>query len=302
MPIQAQCCGLAVMFVLLYFYNRQKQVNLRTGKAYWRMFCMVFISLGLDILSCVAIVNMDNLPLWLVKIICKAYLVSFSAVAGFILQYIGSAILVTKKQYYHMIFIFSLAAVIGIFAVIVSPINIFLDRQTNNLYTYGPAVWVTYIFSAVTTLVVLVWVIVKWKKLAKDRCEGVLISVMLIIIAAAIQFFNNQLLVVGFAMTLCMAVLYLKLENPGYNIDNQTGLFNQNAFELYVTQLYNNNSEFAVIDILYDSSTLNTLREDSIFDETLNYLATIPDNLVFKGSGNEILFFGGGRSEISARA
>lgn len=289
MPIQVQCCGLAVMFVLLFFYNRQKQVNLSTGKAYWRMFCMVFISLGLDILSCIAIVNMDNLPLWLVKIICKAYLVSFSAVAGFILQYIGAAILVSKKQYYHMIFIFSLVAVIGIFAIIVSPVNIFLDRKTNNLYTYGPSVWVTYIFSAVTTLVVLVWIIVNWKKLAKDRREAVLISIVLIIIAAAVQFFNNKLLVVGFAMTLCLAVLYLKLENPGYNIDNQTGLFNQNAFELYVTQLYNNKSDFAVIDILYDSSTLNTLREDSILNETLNYLETIPDNLVFKGSGNEIL-------------
>ena len=92
MSIQVQCCGIAVMLVLLYFYRSQKQVNLRTERAYWRMFCAVFVSIALDIISCIVIANMDRLPKLFVEFMCKTYLASFAAIAGFILQYIGSDI------------------------------------------------------------------------------------------------------------------------------------------------------------------------------------------------------------------
>ena len=52
---------------------------------------------------------------------------------------------------------------------------------------------------------------------------GVIAWLIIWCIAAATQFLNNRLLVVGFASVLGILVTYLILENPVSNIDADTG-------------------------------------------------------------------------------
>ncbi len=69
MPIQIQCCGLLLMLILLYFYKSQKTIKLNTEKAFWNSFRMTFVSIILDILSCIAIRYREFLPDIAVKLI-----------------------------------------------------------------------------------------------------------------------------------------------------------------------------------------------------------------------------------------
>lgn len=289
MSIQVQCCGIAVMLVLLYFYRSQKQVNLRTERAYWRMFCAVFVSIALDIISCIVIANMDRLPKLFVEFMCKTYLASFAAIAGFILQYIGSDIYAVKERYRKMLIRYSVCSVIGVAAVYILPIKYFFDPESERLYTYGPSVIATYVFSGGTIATVFFRIFYSWNKMTKRRRDGVLIGVGIILTAAVIQFFNNQLLIIGFSVSICMVVLYLKLENPGYNIDTRTGLFNQNAFALYTSQLYENHNDFSLIEIVYEHDSCRSMCVDELLTEAVNYLLSFPHILAFKTVGSELI-------------
>ncbi len=292
MSITVQCCGIAVMLILLYFYKSQKKVSLGTERAYFRLFCMAFFSIVLDILSCFAITNIETLPPWLTELSCKSYLVSFVGLAGFILQYIGSDIIPIHKQYVKMIIIYSVFGVISAAIVYALPINYFIDREEGTLYTYGQACTATYIFAALTFFAIFFMLFRSWNKIAKRRREGILIGIGIIFIAAVVQFLNAKLLLLGFSFALCMVVLYLKLENPGYNIDSRTGLFNQNAFQLYASQAYTNKSDFSLIEIIYISnSQSNKMDEDEVLNEVMSYLASVPGTLAFKGVGNEVFIY-----------
>lgn len=292
MSITVQCCGIAVMLILLYFYKSQKKVSLGTERAYFRLFCMAFFSIVLDILSCFAITNIDTLPPWLTELSCKSYLVSFVGLAGFILQYIGSDIIPIHKQYVKMIIIYSVFGVISAAIVYALPINYFIDREEGTLYTYGQACTATYIFAALTFFAIFFMLFRSWNKTAKRRREGILIGIGIIFIAAVIQFLNAKLLLLGFSFALCMVVLYLKLENPGYNIDSRTGLFNQNAFQLYASQAYSNKSDFSLIEIIYISnSQSNKMDEEEVLNEVMSYLVSVPGTLAFKGVGNEVFIY-----------
>ena len=99
MPIQVQCCGLLIMFILLHFYRSQKTIKLNTERAFWRSFVVTLICIAFDILSCAVISNRDILPDLSVKFISKTYLVTLVFEAFFALHYICTDIYHNKTVY-----------------------------------------------------------------------------------------------------------------------------------------------------------------------------------------------------------
>ncbi len=82
------------------------------------------------------------------------------------------------------------------------------------------------------------------------------------------------------------------LENPGNNIDRQTGLFNHGAFLQYTKQLYDYNVPFAALAIVLEHTSFKNMRTDlerEVIAEAVNYLSSIPNVYVFKNTGTEIL-------------
>lgn len=300
MLIRIQCCGLAVMLVLMYFYKSQKKLKLRTGRAYWQMFCATFVSIALDIVSCMAIINMPVLPRIVVEIACKSYLVSLMTMAVFMLNYVCTELFPVKTELLRVMKLYFIAGTVCYALIYAAPISIFYDAEKQQLYTYGPSVLTTYAFAFIA-LVLTVWrLTTAWKKMSKNRRDAVLIGILIISSAVVVQFINNSLLLVGFASSISMIVSFIKLENPGYNLDTRTGLFNQNAFNLYATQLYKNKSDFAIIDIIYDSNTGAAAKVDETLIEVMNYLSTLPNVLAFKSIGSEVFILteDSGSSEI----
>lgn len=288
MLIRIQCCGLAVMLVLMYFYKSQKKLKLGTGRAYWQMFCTTFVSIALDIVSCMAIVNMSVLPKIVVGIICKTYLVSLMTMAVFMLSYVCTELFPVRAELIRTMKLYFIVATICYALIYAAPISFFYDAEKQHLYTYGPSVLTTYAFAFMALLLTVWRLTTAWKKMSKSRRDAVLIGILIIFTAVAVQFFNNSLLLVSFASSISMVVSFIKLENPGYNIDTRTGLFNQNAFNLYATQLYKNQNDFAIIDIIYDPNVGTATKVDETLIEVMNYLSTLPNVLAFKSIGSEV--------------
>ena len=289
MTIRVQFCAVEVMLILLYFYKSQKKVNLRTERAYFRMFCVVFASIVLDITSCLVIRNMERFPVLFTDLISKTYLASFAGMSFFILQYIGSEIFSAAEAYRKAMIRYSVFALIGVAAIYLLPIEYHVDEEQGELYTHGASVFATYVMSFITLSFILYKIITLWKKMNKSRRDGLLIGIGNLVMAAVIQYYFNEMLIISFAVSMCMVVLYMKLENPGYNIDTRTGLFNQNAFILYTSQLYNDHKDFSLIEIVYKQDSTRALSIDEALNEAIYYLMSLPQILAFKTVGSEII-------------
>ena len=74
--------------------------------------------------------------------------------------------------------------------------------------------------------------------------------------SAILQFFNNALLIVGFASALGVLILFVLMENPEANLERQLGCFNSYALTEYLKQLYERKREFSVLEISFDNPFL----------------------------------------------
>lgn len=291
MPIQMQCCGLLLMLIILFFYKSQKTIKLNTEKAFLKAFYAVLISLVLDIGSCILIVFRYDLPTFPVYFVCKAYLISMIVMSQLVLSYIFADKYSRESRFRVILIRQAIFSGVGILLIIALPIYIYCDVNERLLYTYGPCVNATFLFAALTIVMIVIQLIRSRKVADPRRLQAVALWMSCWIVALVIQFINRKLLLAGFASALGILILYLKMENPSYNIDRQTGLFNQNAFTLYAEQLYANGKSFSAFEMIFGNGSFrgNKSQEDSVIAEVISYLSQNTTSTVFKGVGNELL-------------
>lgn len=289
MPIQIQSCAIVVMLVVLYFYQTQKRVSLSTGRAYWRMFVATFVSLGMNIFSCQTILNPDKFTPFLREVVSKVSLASLLCVMWFVVQYIYADICPNKAKRMQLCVGFGVAALAEVITMIFLPIDFFYDDDLSIIYSFGSSIVVSFIFCGVTILFVFVLIFMSRKKMTKDRKGGILLGLGLVLAGGTFQYFTKTFMMLDFSLAMCMAVLYIRLENPSYNLDAQTGLFNQNAFNLYTAQLYKNKTDFSIIELIYDHDNNSIMRENGFMPEIVNYVLDLTRVLAFRGVGNEII-------------
>ncbi len=284
MNVQAQCCGVMLLLILLVFYLNQRKLNLITEKAFWMTFVTSFVCIVLDILSVIAIVYRNQLPEFVVSVVCRAYLFSLVSVAASCLYYMYVDVYLAAEKYRIRVILYNLLLVIAFLFIFLLPIKYHYEPEKQELYTYGPAIVATYTFVALflISLIVIMW---RWrKKINPNRTRAVQILLGLWLTAAAIQAVHNKLLLVGYAQCLGIMILYLKMENPEANIDRKTGLFNQNALKLYLEQMYNKGMDFAVLSLSFDRTENQKLSAEERRQDLValrNYLLRIKDALVF---------------------
>lgn len=292
MNIQTQCCGMIVLLVLYLFYRRQEKLNLNTEKAYKRAFYITVLSIIMDILSIVAIVYMDMLPLHFVKWVCKTYLVSMVGVALSSLLYIYADLYSKNGKYRSIIKKYIVIAVCGVIFIYVLPIYIYYDVEKAHVYTYGPSAIATYLF-ALSFVVMNTYSMIKHRdRINARRREAVFIWMSVWISAAIIQFVCKEILIIGYAFAIGIMVLYLKLENPEQNLDKRTGLFNQNAFMEYIQQLFVEGKRFSVFCLYFEDLFQQIMQEDlyeNLSIEVSRYLLSIKHTRVFKNAEDEIV-------------
>lgn len=292
MNIQVQCCGLALILVLLYFYQYQKKVELHTEKAFLRIIYVSIISLSMDILSIVMIANLETLPDYMVRMVCKLYLISLLGVVLCGLLYIVADIYSNSRAYYKVELVSCSIIAVGAIFVCCLPIHILYNPDTNVVYTYGPSDYATYAVTVVIIITSLYYIIRQKDNMNPRRRNAVFIWIILWFVAAIIQFLSSELLLVGYACSLSIMIIYLTLENPEVNLDRATGLFNQNALIQMIQERYHQKEPFSIMSLLFESSLYKNIYSESMKHvkmEVIAFLNTLPDIKVFKNTEKEII-------------
>ncbi len=299
MNISVQLCGLINTVVLLIFYL--SAIRLRSYKR--RIFLLILFvtiaNISLDISSIIAIYFRDILPLVFVNFVCKLY-VCMLVTETFVAIIYMLADMLTKDRHKMLAAILAVINIVECFLVMKYPIHIY--AQGKAVYTYGLSINMIYAFTAVNISVIWICSFAFEDRIKKRRVYSVRLWMLIWLVGMGVQAINHELLVVGFASSLGIMVVYFMIENPEGFIDKQFSCLNSLALDEYVEESINNNEKFHISEIILDD--VEDLKADT--EETRDRIANIIGFMqnykeidVFKGLEKNLILVSSSLSSIN---
>ena len=218
--ITTQVCGLLLVLLFLGLTLRANRLGIYSERVFLILLILDIITLIFDISSCYCIIYADFLNIHFVNAICKIYLLCLICIAWLACVYTFACFddfqSFFKKQFWHLLILCTALILISIL-----PINFYYDGTS--LYSYGISAIVTYIYAAFY-IGLNIFVLIYYKSKIPVLRRHVMFTWSTIwVIATLIQFLNSQLLIVGYASAIAMAILFFELENPSSRLDTSTG-------------------------------------------------------------------------------
>lgn len=290
MNIQMQICGIIILIVLAVFYKSNKTLRLYSEGIFFRVMIFAMASLSLDILSLIVIEYRQMLPMLLVKLVCKTYIISLIWVGMSGTIYVLTDIL---TEITHKRVIIGMVLLTCIQGLVVYALPIYIHEEMNAVFTYGPAVLCVYAFAVTYVLATIVILFVFHNRVSKRREFAVGLWMTIWIIAAVIQFLNNEMLLVGFATAIGVLILLVIMENPESNLDRRLGCFNSYALSEYTKELIGRKQKFSILSLTFGNP--NLLEENRRYaDEMLRGLLEIVKKeknvMSFKNTNSGLVF------------
>ncbi|MDE6872881.1 MAG: EAL domain-containing protein [Lachnospiraceae bacterium] len=292
MNIKTQCCGVALLVMLLVIYSKQRKLELASGRVFRVAYFVTMFCLGMDMLSVVMIVNQARIPVFLVLFVCKTYLVTLILVGYAALAYVGTDICRRKPQFRRQLCYYGMITAAFALLIYCLPISLYANADGSIVYSYGPSTWATYVGALFFVLANLFTLVSQKGRIYERQRRAVIIWMGMWIVAALIQFLNSQLLVVGFACALGVSVIFFQFENPELHLDRKSGLFNYMAYTRYMEQLYSGEGKFFVIAVLLENAfqwDIHLKRTEELVAEFADLFLELPGACVFKTMEDEIL-------------
>ncbi len=272
MNIYTQVCGLVIIAMLLFFYERQPTMGLSSER---RFKIVLYIILGCvlcDIASCYFIVNANRYTTMVVNTVCKAYLlflqvVAFSTLAytvADIFEFYGSRLEKLIAMFFQGL------CILGLIVTVYLPIEYYYDGAV--LYSHGPAAIATYLFVSIYIASILLSTFALSRHLKQSRINALVAWMIIWIMAAVIQYLRPQLLIVSFASCIGALIMYFEIENPQSSISRKTGHFSSSVLRDYFDHLYQNKEKFSVMMISFRTVT-DTNGDTKLLRKTIELLS-----------------------------
>ena len=245
MSIYTQACGVAILVVLLamFLINRPK-IFLHTERIFIATLITSLLANITDIL-CQFMLFDKSFPYSVAKFFCETYQVLVILALCLTLLYINKDIYKDNNQFVKKSWYFIAIFVVAAVAIYIMPES--LSREPGKLYAHGVSVIASYVIALYYIVEVLVRVNIMHDKMNSERRAAINLWMLLWLLVAVLEFMFPHIFMIGFATSVGVMIVYVKLENPGMHIDRESGLNNQNAFMEYMQQMYGNNKDFAML-------------------------------------------------------
>lgn len=290
MNIKVQICGLLIILLFFVFYKRQRPTGLRTAGTFLKLLETTMAGLIFDVISVFLIINGEalSIPTWVVHMFSKLYLISLLWIGYLTLAYTTLEAHETKKRNTFM-YIYQGISIVGSILVSFFPIHcVIVD---DSCYTEGPACTTTYIVETLLFVTIILHLIIFRKRIPRRNISTVSMIVFIILSAAVIQFLIPEALVVSFAATLGVVVLYIRLENPEANIEPGSGAFTSHILRNYLKQCYNETKDFSILVLNFEQARTDTNAEEkveSLLRPIVEFLHHLADIKVFCHEDREL--------------
>lgn len=272
-----------MLFAIIIMFYREKRLALTNKRLFVFALFSCLVALVFDILSlvCIYYATYAGFSPLITRIVCKLYIILLvcQGYCGFL--YASSSIF--RGRRYNKVSVFYFVAFLcGVTGIAVSPIYYFQEGRI--AYSSGLATSFAYGMASFFILSTIAISLIFRKKISHRRFTALLAWQAIWLLAAAVQLFNPELLLVGFAAAFGMVILYSQLENPNEYIDRQTGLFTRNAFTAYITDLFNHEKAFSCLCVraVYLSQETDVDVQNDVLMRSVGALKRIGKDPVFR--------------------
>ena len=275
------------MLVVIRVLLMDKSLDLSSRRLYRLALNSCFFCLIMDISSIFAIyfATHAGFPALLTRIICKVYLVTLVLQGYMGLLYAASEYFVggANRRVYLL---YRVLLYVGCAAIIALPISYYMQDRV--VYSYGPSAIATYLVATVYITATIYMAFRASDRIAFRRRRCILLWQGMWLLAALLQFFLPNLLLVGFAAAFGMVIIYAELENPAEGIDRATGLFTANALTVFLDDLYRTQRPFSalLIHVEYRGQNIDPQLEKSVMLRLSNSINRDKSMYVFHESRN----------------
>lgn len=256
--IYSQVCGIFVSIVLLVLYILQKKLPIRNG---FYFLVVLLTTLLCNIVDVISVLLNTYLPTAFVTLFfAKLYLVIMCISLMSVTLYITNDVL-PKKQYYVILKALLVLSIVLCIIMAVTKIEVV------DVYTKGIGVTLTFVNAGFIIMFNVIFALKHKKDMAGNKGFIILIWMLIWTVLAGIQFLFPKFLLVSFGLSLGSLIIYIKLENLGTYIDEDTGLFNYPSYNKYLNDLKFKGKKTSVIYI--KASNLYSIGEN-LLNDTLN--------------------------------
>lgn len=285
--VDFQIAGLVILVLVAALYRKRRTVWIYTDRIFGMLIVAALMCVVFDIASIVTINYRDDVPALLNELVCKLYLFSLAMVACITLLYLLADVFRDSSNYTKVYLYISMILMLVALAYFVLPIEYHVDPVHGSIYSYGPAVLYTYAVCIVFLIISMAGMYIFRNKISHPRRNPVLVILTAFIVAACIQFANNSLLIVSFAVSVAVLLVYLFMENPIDKVDENTGLFNTGMLKTYIDRQYLMNKKFflAAVNVRsYDvyTRTFGIANANGLMVNFAEYLKDIDNALLFR--------------------
>ena len=204
--------SLIYMFGLIFLYFSKSRLNNKENKVYKIMLIVNVIGLILQLLCDYVSFKYDVVSKIFSSFVFKAYLVYFIVFVNLMLLYL--IILVFKKYEKLLIKCDIVITFVESWIVCVAPYSLYRNVETKTYYTYGLAINLAFIFSAIVCSFMFVVLIVNHKKISKTKSIPIYLLIFSGLISAVIQhIFPDILIITSMESCICF-LMYFTIENP----------------------------------------------------------------------------------------
>ena len=182
----------------------------------------IVLQIGCDYVS----KNYDTIPIIFSNIILKLYLAYFIAWINTIFDYLLALIVPNNRKIVWVNIIFT---VIEVIIVILLPFGLFRDVSNKVYYTYGIAINMTFIISAILLILMFILLVLNIKKLNKKKIAPIFMFMFFGIIATIIQQNEPSIIIIAPMETFICGLMYFTIENPDMKMIEQLNIARDQA-------------------------------------------------------------------------
>lgn len=248
--IHYDVAALLVTLIIIVQYYSNRRISLGVRKVFVVALMVATVSNALDLITVYTIEHPQSIPLVLNYLMNMAYLISFNSIPMLYYVYVREAIKPSERwskwEYVWAFGPFAVDVLLVLTTVFTHGIFWFEDGL---VYTHGSWMAFLYVSAFYYMVSALIQTIIHRSGLTHSQRVVVIFYSVGTIISIIFQLVCSGLLIVQFAISLALLLVYLSLENPEDFTDAQIGSFNRLAFAETINSYLRSEKDFEIMGV-----------------------------------------------------
>lgn len=227
-----QICSLFYICMLIFLYFSKKRIKTDETKIFSCLLICNLIGLFLDVSSVYTIAHIDKVPI-LNFVISKGYLIYLLTWITMFTYYIFILSKMGKEFTNRVVYINTIRKILYvcyfIFLILTLLLPLYYSTEIGNIYSYGPATSVLYVYSGGCILLWIIILLKNFKNIQRIKCLPIFAYMLLGVIVVFVQLFNPDILLMTSMETFVIFIMYHTIENPDVKMIEQLELAKEQA-------------------------------------------------------------------------